>query len=256
MRLFFATLSLLLLSTSSVMAWGKKGHDVICYIAECHLRDSALRRVDELLEGRSMLYYSSWMDSASNTPKYDYSKPWHYFNIDRGKSIDKMSRSKDGDVLFAVERIVEQLKGGELTMEDEQVALKMLIHLVGDMHQPMHLGREHDQGGGTIPIVYFVESVSLHALWDYHIVEGVHAWSYSEWQDQLDRGFVDYQVITSGSYMDWMRETHKITEMIYRDTPAETRVFYEYIDKYTLIVEQQLLYAGLRLSWILNDIYK
>lgn len=245
----------MLLAPNSLMAWGKKGHDVICYIAECHLEDDVLKRVTELLDGRSMVYYGNWMDSVSHSREYDETREWHYFNIDRGKSITTAKRSKKGDILTAVEGIVAELKVGDLTHEQESIALKMLIHLVGDMHQPMHMGRKSDEGGNNIPVVYFVESTSLHVIWDYHLVEGAHEWSYTEWQSQIDRGLVDEEQIVEGSYQDWLDATHQITKEIYRDTPAETRIFYEYIDKYTPIIEQQLLYAGLRLAHILNDTY-
>lgn len=245
----------LLCVPQSTMAWGKKGHDVICYIAERHLTPNVLARVTELLDGRSMVYYANWMDSASHTREYAETKEWHYFNVDRRESIATQKRSKKGDLLTAVEGLVVALKDGKLSREQEVEALKMLIHLVGDMHQPMHLGHEDDEGGNNIPVVYFVESTSLHALWDYHLIEGVHVWSYTEWQEQIDRGLVDAEVVVSGSYQEWLEATHQITKEIYRDTPAETRVFYEYSDKYAPIVEQQLLYAGLRLAHILNGVY-
>ncbi len=256
MKVLIFLLSILMLAPHSLFAWSKKGHDVICYIAENHLSKRAMAKVTEVLDGRSMVYYSSWMDNASHTPEYDYTSGWHYFNIDKGGSAETQKRSKDGDVLSATKDLVSQLKSGELSAEDESVALKMLIHMVGDMHQPMHLGREDDRGGNNIPVVYFVESTSLHSMWDYHIVMGAHEWSYTEWQNQIDRGLVDEQAIVSGSYEDWANATHEIANEIYRDTPAETRVSYDYLAKYTPIIEQQFLYAGLRLAHILNDIYR
>ncbi len=253
----YIVLLIFLAVTQSVMAWGKKGHDVIAYIAECHLSERALERVTEVLDGRTMVYYSSWMDRASNTPKYSYSKPWHYFNMDRRESVAEAKRSKKGDLLSALNEIEKSLRSGELSKEQEKIALMMFIHLVGDMHQPMHLGEPDNEGGGTIPVVYFVESTNLHALWDYHLIEGVYSWSYTEWQIQIDRASDDEEAkITAGSYLDWLEETHEITKLAYRKTPAETRVFYSYIDEFRPIVEQQFLYAGLRLAYLLNSIYK
>lgn len=256
MRYLIILLSFVVLAPQNIFAWGKKGHDVICYIAECNLKKSTLAKVTEVLDGRSMVYYSSWLDSASHTPEYDYTKEWHYLNIDKGESAATQKRSKKGDVVMATEQLVSQLKSGELSHKEESTALKMLIHLVGDLHQPMHLGRKDDRGGNDVPVVYFVESTSLHSLWDYHLVMGAHEWSYTEWQSQIDRGLVDEREIVAGSYGDWADATHEIAKEIYRDTPAETRVFYDYQDKYTPVVEQQFLYAGLRLASILNDIYK
>lgn len=249
-------LLVLVLSCSTAFGWGKKGHDIICYIAECHLSDAALERVSEVLDGRSMVYYSSWADQVKYEGEFSYTREWHYFSMEHKDSAASARRSKGGDVLSAVEAIVSELKGGDLTAEDEAVALKLLIHLVGDMHQPMHLGRYDDGGGSDIPVVYFVESTSLHAAWDYHIVMGCREWSYTEWQQQIDRvSEVEEAVIVGGSYADWIDATHDITVQLYRDTPPETRIHYKYVAKYTPVVEQQLLYAALRLAHILNDIY-
>ncbi len=255
MRILFAILSLAFFAPQSSFAWSKKGHDVICYIAENHLTDKALDEVTDILDGKSMVYYSSWMDTASHTDEYKYTAQWHYFNID--KSVEQTERVEGGDALSAVEDLVNQLKSGELDDEAESTALKMLIHIVGDMHQPMHMGRKEDYGGNTIPVVYFNESTNLHTLWDYHIVEGARNWSFSEWQDQIDRvSEQEIKQITSGSYADWAEETFEVAKEVYKDTPAETRVYYDYVAKYSPIVERQFLHAGIRLAYILNEIYK
>ncbi|MFI3247988.1 MAG: S1/P1 nuclease [Rikenellaceae bacterium] len=254
MRLLITILYLVALLPQSAWAWSKKGHDVICYIAENHLTDKALSKVTEILEGKSMVYYSSWMDTASHTKEYEHTAQWHYFNID--KSVAQTERVEGGDALSAVAALVAQLGSGTLEGKEQSDALKMLIHIVGDMHQPMHMGRKEDYGGNTIPVVYFTESTNLHTLWDYHIVEGARSWSYSEWQDQIDRASKrEIKEITSGSYADWAAQTFEVAKEVYKDTPAETRVYYDYVAKYGPIVEQQFLYAGLRLAHILNEIY-
>ncbi len=250
-------LLLLLIIPTHSFAWGKKGHDVICYIAECHLSTEAMQRVTKVLDGRSMVYYGSWMDQASHTKKHAETLPWHYMNMELRESTQTTKRSKDGDLLSALPQIEESLRSGELSPEEEAIALKMFIHLIGDLHQPLHLGRVADSGGNTIPVVYFVESTNLHALWDYHLVEGCHAWSYTEWQQQIDRLSDEAeQKVVMGDYTTWIEATHDITRQIYRKTPVESRIFYEYVDHFAPIVEQQLLYAGLRLAYLLNDIYK
>lgn len=256
MRYIVLSILLLAVNLTSAYGWGKKGHDVIAYIAECHLSPEVLARVEKVLDGRTMIYYSSWMDSASNRPEYSYSKTWHYFNLGRRESVLEAKRHKKGDLLSAVTDIETKLRSGTLSAEDEKVALMMMIHLIGDMHQPMHMGESENEGGGTIPVVYFVESTSLHAMWDYHIVEGAHSWSYTEWQIQIDRESEERErEITSGSYVDWLMQTHELAKLVYRKTPAETRVFYEYIDDFRPIIEEQFLKAGLRLAHVLNSIY-
>lgn len=146
-------ISLCLLFARGVFAWGQKGHDVTAYIAECHLTPEAADKVHKALDGYSPVYIANWLDFASYWPEYAYSKTWHYLNIDEGETLESMSRNPGGDVLTAVTRLTEKLKSGRLTPEEETLSLKMLIHLVGDMHCPMHLGRLSDLGGNKRPCV-------------------------------------------------------------------------------------------------------
>ena len=179
--------SLCLLFARGAFAWGQKGHDVTAYIAECRLTPEAAEKVRKALDGYSPVYIANWLDFASYWPEYAYSKTWHYLNIDEGETLESMSRNPGGDVLTAVTRLTEKLKSGRLTPEEETLSLKMLIHLVGDMHCPMHLGRLSDLGGNKRPVRFFGRDTNLHSVWDTNIPEAAHKWSYSEWQQQIDR---------------------------------------------------------------------
>lgn len=79
-----------LLFAGSVYGWGQKGHDVTAYIAECHLTPEAAQKIDKVLNGHSPVYYCNWMDIASHTPEYNYTKTWHYLNIDEGQTLETM----------------------------------------------------------------------------------------------------------------------------------------------------------------------
>ena len=63
----------------------------------------------------------------------------------------------------------------------------MLVHLVGDLHCPMHAGHKSDLGGNTVSVLYFDTPTKLHTIWDTQLVESAHKWSYTEWQRQIDR---------------------------------------------------------------------
>lgn len=246
-----------LLSVYDLWAWGQKGHDVTAYIAECNLTPEAAERVDKILGGHSPVYYANWLDNASHTPEYAYSKTWHYLNIDEGETLDTMPRNPDGDVLEAVTALVGQLKSGKLSDEEETLALKMLIHLVGDMHCPMHTGHLSDRGGNQRPVVMFSEATNLHSIWDTAIPEAAHRWSYTEWQEQIDRLCDDEAVLVqAGEPRDWVLETYGICKEIYESTPEGAAVSYDYVAKYTPVVERQFLRGGLRLARLLNEIYR
>lgn len=239
------------------LAWGQKGHDVVAYIAECHLTRKAAAAVDRVLDGHSPVYYANWLDNASHTPRYAYTKTWHYLNVDEGKTLETMPRNEKGDVLKAVEEIVERLSRGGLSHEEEAVQLKMLIHLVGDMHCPMHAGRATDLGGNRVPVLFFNSRTNLHAVWDSSLVEAAHKWSYTEWQQQIDRASeAEAAAIMSCTPADWMAETVAICAGIYERTPEGEKISYDYIAEAAPIIERQLLRGGLRLAHLLNTIYR
>ena len=133
----------------------------------------------------------------------------------------------------------------------------MLIHLVGDMHCPMHLGRLSDLGGNRRPVRFFNRETSLHSAWDTNLPEAVHNWSYTEWQEQIDRLTDDEAAeITAGEPADWVKETHAICEEVYASSPEGTKIEYDYIFKYTPVIEKQFLRGGRRLARLLNEIYR
>ncbi|MCM1151951.1 MAG: S1/P1 nuclease [Alistipes sp.] len=245
-----------LLAAQNVLAWGQKGHDVTACIAECHLTPKAAKKIDKVLGGHSPVYYANWLDNASHTPEYAYTKTWHYLNIDEGHTLETMPKNPNGDVLQAVTELVAKLKSRDLSPEEETLALKMLIHLVGDMHCPMHTGHLSDLGGNLRPVVMFATPTNLHSIFDTSVPEATHRWSYTEWQQQIDRlGKEEIAEMQAGAPRDWILETYAICKEIYDYTPEGTKVSYDYVAKYTPIIEQQFLRGGLRLARLLNEIY-
>lgn len=245
-----------LLTVQGALAWGQKGHDTVAYIAECHLTPEAAARVSAIFHGYSPVYYSNWMDNASHTPEYAYTSTWHYYNIDEGQTLETMPRHPKGDVLSAIAQLTEQLGSGTLTPEKEAEALKMLVHLVGDMHCPMHAGRQTDRGGNNVPVVYFGRPAKLHSIWDSDLIESAHRWSFTEWQQQIDRlPEEEAAEAIKGTPEEWFMETAAIAAGIYADTPEGTKISYDYVNKYAPVIEQQLVRGGLRLASILNNLY-
>lgn len=241
----------------NALAWGPKGHDTVAYIAEQHLSKKTLKKVQEVLGGHSLVYVANWMDNASHTNEYAYTKTWHYVNVDPNEGTYANSK-KDaaGDVVTAINSIVENLKSGELSPDEEQAQLMMLIHLVGDMHCPMHAGHKSDRGGNGTQVKYFGKQKKLHSVWDSEIVESAHRWSYSEWQFQVDRASKKEQkAIIQGTPNDWIEETVVLANDIYEESTTQQNLSYDYVANYTPIIEQQFLKGGLRLAALLEEIY-
>lgn len=241
----------------SASAWGPKGHDIVAYIAEQHLSKCAKRNIEQILGGHSMVYVSNWLDNASHTPQYAHTKTWHYCNVDPDEeSYFNSEKCSTGDVVVAIDNIISRLHQGGLSLEEERVELMMLIHLIGDMHCPMHAGRKQDRGGNGTMVKFFGKKSNLHSVWDSDLLESTHRWSYTEWQKQIDRvSRKEQKRITQGSTVDWIEESVQLAHDVYENTPAGINISYDYINHYAPAIEQQLLKGGLRLAAILNRLY-
>lgn len=247
----------LCLTALTAYPWGQKGHDTTAFIAENHLTPITKALVEELLDGKSIVYYANWLDNASNTPEYAYSKTWHYKNVDAGVKYEEAKLHENGDIVRALYAQTKVLQDPNASREQKQLALKMVVHLMGDIHQPMHVGHATDLGGNRWDVRYFGKDTNLHSTWDSSIVESAHKWGYTEWQQQIDRlsDDVEKAVIAGGTPDAWCKETYDICTSVYTLTPQGSRISYDYVAAWTPTIEAQFLKGGLRLADVLNSIY-
>ena len=108
----------LVAATVNGYSWGQKGHDITCSIAEQHLTKKAKKQISEIFDGKSIVYWSSWMDNASHTPQYKHTSTWHYKNIDADETYETAQLNPDGDVVRAIEAQIEALKSGKLSKDE------------------------------------------------------------------------------------------------------------------------------------------
>ena len=252
----FLSLSILSLTALQGFSWGQKGHDVTAFIAENHLTPATKHAVDSILKGKSIVYYSNWLDNASHTPEYAYTKTWHYKNIDPNETFENAPILETGDVVTAIQEQAAILQD-KASGTDKALALKILVHLMGDIHQPMHMGRRMDRGGNNVKLKWFYNNSNLHSIWDTKVLESGHNWTFTEWQQQIDRATPDEEaaIIAEGTPEKWGKECYEIATKIYDTTPADSTLSYDYVAEWTPVIETQLLRAGLRLADVLNSIY-
>ena len=257
---------LVMLESASVYAWGPMGHDVVAAIAEQHLTKKAKKNIDKLLGGKSIVYYASWMDNIQNSPYwkdgYNKTKTWHYANVDEGFTYQTMQKNKDGDVVSGLEFLTGELTNryDELTDSMRVDYLKMIVHMVGDLHCPMHAGRLSDRGGNGVKVKWFGQNTNLHSVWDSKIVESARKWHYTEWTEQLDRKSRKFKKeVMKGSYEEWFNWTVKNAASIYdyveglnQDNP---NLSYQFVYDFSPMLDESLLLGGYRLAFVLNTIF-
>ncbi len=256
MKKSILTSLLLTIACLNAWAWGQKGHDVTAYIAEQHLTPTAKAAVESILDGRSIIYWANWLDNASHQRPLAYTKTWHYKNIDEGVRYEEAPANPAGDAVTAIKSRIEILNNPETSLEERQLALKILIHVVGDIHMPLHMGHATDLGGNRIKVKFFNRENNLHSVWDSSLPESAHKWSYTEWQQQIDRANPALQTeIISGTVDDWAKETVAIASDVYTYFQPGANISYNDIARWTPTIEQQFLRGGLRLAYLLNTIF-
>lgn len=254
-HLFLTAASALL--SFSAFGWGAKGHDTTAWIAECHLTPAAKTAVDSILKGKSLVYYANWPDNACHTEPYAYTKTWHYKNIDKGQKYAKVKDIKEGTIVSALNEQIALLNDSTISYEDKWLPLVLTVHFLGDIHQPMHMGRLSDRGGNRHNVRFFDTGTNLHSVWDSRLPEIAHKWSYTEWQKNIDRVSEAemLEIVGGGSPYSWGEESYNIATKIYDSTPEGTKIAYDYIADWTPVIEQQFLRGGLRLADILNEAF-
>ena len=253
-------------SSMPAFAWGPKGHDIVAAIAEQNLTKKTKKALDKILDGKSIVYYSSWMDNIQNSPNwkngYDKTKTWHYANVDKGLTYETMEKNKKGDVLTGLEFLVNELTVNFDNLSDslKQDYVKMVVHMVGDMHCPMHAGRSTDRGGNGKKVKWFGQTTNLHSVWDSKMIDSARKWSYTEWVNHLDRKDKKYKkAIVQGTYQDWFAETVVRAEELYeyaeRQGDEVPNFSYQYVYDFSPLLENRLQTGGYRLAHVLNTIF-
>lgn len=236
----------------NALGWGQNGHRIVGQIAFNHLSKKARTQIESILDGHSIAMVSNFMDEIKSDPKYDSLGPWHYCTIPTGQEYS--GASKDGDVIEAINTYIKILKSGDLSREEEAFSLKCLIHLIGDIHQPLHVGNGTDRGGNNVDVTYFWESSNLHRVWDSGIIDRINL-SYTEyvaWIDNASKARIDQW--KNEDIMVWVSESISYRTQIY-DFPENKNINYRYNYDHIATVNLRLLQAGIRLAGVLEDIY-
>jgi hypothetical protein len=240
-----------------LFAWGGKAHDVIAHIAGQNLTPKARAEVSRLLNDKTMVYYAMWMDNIRSDSIYDFTSTWHYANVDSGYSYASMPKVETGDVLTATELAIRNITSETETDSIKTMYLKFLIHLIGEIHCPMHAGRATDRGGNDYTVIWFRDTINLHSLWDFHFLERARDWSYTEWAVNLtaDKTPTDIAQMQQGTPNEWFSETVAFANLVYKNTPQNQNWSYRYIYQHSQMLEQQLMLGGYRLAYLLNVIF-
>ncbi|HTF20231.1 MAG TPA: S1/P1 nuclease [Chryseolinea sp.] len=234
--------------------WGPTGHRATGLVAEKHLTKKAKKALERILQGQSLAVASTWMDEIRSDSTFDYMADWHWVTIQNGETYDQSVKNPNGDIIQTLERMIQELKSGKLNATEEAQHVKILIHLVGDLHQPLHVGGGSDRGGNDVRVTWFRTDSNLHRVWDSDMIDDTRL-SFTELAESLDK--VDaaaIQKMQSTSVRDWAKESMDYRPQVY--AYGDGRLGYAYSYKNFPAVRTRLLEAGIRLAGLLNQIYR
>ena len=254
---------------STALAWGKTGHRVVAAIADKQLSGLARAHVEQILgPGESLDEAANWPDWMRSDPAPFWQKtstPWHYVTLN-GVVYDHAP--PEGDALEALQRFTKTLQDPTASLADKQLALRFVVHLVGDLHQPLHNGKGSDRGGNEVKLTWFGKPANLHSVWDSLMVDDEQL-SFTEFAAKLDRHMTPQDIVAWWDInpRDWISESAQIRDTLYPPPPkaapkgkkskgpALPELSYAYVYKFTPVMERRLSQGGVRLAAYLNAVF-
>ncbi len=242
------------------MAWGMLGHRIVAQIADSYLTNKARKQIAMILGNESMAMTSNWPDFIKSDPSYNYLSNWHYINLKAGLSESDiqtyLQQDTATDAYTKINFLVSQLKNKELEQSKKLMYLRLLIHIVGDIHQPMHVGRFEDLGGNKIKVLWFNEPANLHSVWDEKLID-YQQLSYTEYVTAINH-------TTKSQRLDWQKQpvsqwvidSYQIAQQLYSEIrEPDQKLSYRYNFDHVQTLNDQLLKGGVHLAGLLNEIF-
>ncbi len=260
MRNIILSIFAFLLISSTTFAtendWGNTGHRAVGEIANMHLSKRLKRKIKKILNGQTLAMVSTFADDIKSDKKYRDFYTWHYVNLNDDETYQTSKKNPKGDLVTGIEKCKQVLMDVNSSKADKAFYLKMLVHLIGDLHQPMHVGRVEDKGGNDFKVKWFYKGSNLHRVWDSNMIDSFNM-TYTELAhnaDVLSKGQV--KELQKGTLIDWVNESKVLAQKIYRSAKSEENLRYRYMYDHFQTVRSQLQKGGIRLAKVLSEVLR
>jgi nuclease S1 len=259
--LAFCMAAFFLCFAPSASAWGPMGHRVAARMAETRLSPKALAAIQRLLGPDVHLAdIATWADEQKEIPD---AAQWHYVNVPlTAPQYEARYCPPQGCVVSRIEYFRRVLLEPGTGRQEKQRALKFLVHLVADLHQPLHVGDNNDKGGNLLQVQFFSIGSNLHRVWDSQIMER-HTNNEQVWAWDLD-GVTNPAKAgewSKGTPEQWATQSLEIAKTAYRVAGSAAliqpgaKIGNEYCRTMLPVIQKQLAKAGVRTAFILNQIF-
>lgn len=251
------TAAIVFLAVQFAFAWGSKGHRVVGEVASENIKNRTARKLSAILNHQGVASVANFGDDIKSDDRYRKFYTWHFVNFNFGEKYNVATAAKEGDLISGIETCINLIKDKNTSNDDKTFYLKLLVHFVGDLHQPLHVGRGSDKGGNDIKVKWFGENSNLHRVWDEDMINHF-GMSYTELANDLPyKTKEEIEAIKKGSLLDWVYESQQIAQtIVYPSVKPDENLSYRYQYNNFGTVKQQLQKAGFRLAKILDDLMK
>jgi hypothetical protein len=242
------------------MAWGTNGHRISGQIADSYLNAKARAAIKAILGNESIAMTSNWADFIKSDPQYKYLSSWHYIDFDKEYSYPEMQaflkQDTATDAYTKMNFLIGELKKKNLPKSSKLLALRMLIHIVEDVHQPMHTAHTDDKGGNDIKLTWFNTPTNLHSIWDSQLID-FQQLSYTEYVSWINHPTVAQRAEwQKAPISQWLFESSQIAAKIYAGVKDGDKINgYKYNFDNIETLNNQLVKGGVRLAGLLNQIF-
>ncbi|AYB31981.1 S1/P1 nuclease [Chryseolinea soli] len=255
MRKYYWGLVFFILSHNTE-GYDKIGHRIIAQIASMNLHPKAKLRIENILGKNGLANVSNWADEIRSDHAFDYSARWHYLNVDGEydsndlDSVFENATNRNDNLLFAIDSLIKVLRKNRNDIQ----ALKFLVHFIGDLHQPLHLGRSIDRGGNLIKVKWSKDSINLHSLWDTQMIN-FEQLSYTEYSHFLLESSNFKEVRSAKSNLKTsFKKSYVISRRIYNYNYKDLNQYIYYYG-FSNDIAGLLITGGSLLSSVLNELY-
>ena len=241
-------------------AWGLLGHRIVGEIADKYLTEKSRQEIRKILGHETVAMSSNWADFIKSDTAYRYLNNWHYINFPKGLSYAEMKEFlKKDTAIDAYTRIVfltKELKKKNLAKDKKVMYLRLLIHIVGDIHQPLHVSPEGTTGGNDIKVNWFSDPTNLHSVWDSHLVEHQQL-SYTEYARAINSSTAAQRKSWQQQPLSqWLYNSYQIAQQLHDEIKGtDTKLGYRYNYDHLETMNRQLLIGGVHLAGLLNEIF-
>lgn len=247
--------SLAAFSGNAALAWGPTGHRITGAIADSNLSGTARAQLVLILGTETLAEAATWPDDMRSDPDNFWQKtasPWHYVTVREG-AYRVSDAPPEGDAVTALTHYTAVLRDSNASRAEKAMALRFVVHIIGDLHQPLHVGNGSDRGGNDVKITYFGEPTNLHAVWDSGMIDGTHL-SYSEYARWISARMTPAEVIawSDARPATWITESVALRGSIY---PTTSDLSWSYAYVHRSQAEQRLGMAGIRIAAYLNWLF-